>query len=124
MKDLVVDPPNWSGLTDVQIMRLKGACEQRIKLCDKMNQSPLLEAAVFHVLLNNGLRAGELSGVVVQDPFRMGYQGVKTAFAAKNGETVPKRIETEVIFVTADNIDKPEIIAVTSPDISKWLGEK
>ena len=70
------------------------------------------------------VRAGELSGVVVQDPFRMGYQGVKTAFAAKNGETVPKRIETEVIFVTADNIDKPEIIAVTSPDISKWLGEK
>lgn len=73
--------------------------------------------------IGEALRAGDLSGVVVQDPFRMGYQGVKTAFAAKNGETVPRRIETDVIFVTGENIDEPDIVAVTSPDISQWLDE-
>lgn len=33
-------------------------------------------------------------------------------------------VETKVIFVTQDNIDDPEIIAVTKPDIAKWLDEK
>jgi len=71
-----------------------------------------------------GVRAGEISGVVVQDPFRIGYQGVKTAYAVINGESVPPHVETEVVFVTAQNIDDPDVVAVTSPDIAAWLGEK
>ncbi len=70
-----------------------------------------------------GIRAGEISGVVVQDPFRIGYQGIKTAFDVINGKEVKPRVETDVIFVTSENIDDPEVVAVTSPDISAWLGE-
>ena len=32
---------------------------------------------------------GNIKGLVVQDPFRMGYEGVKTALAASKGENVP-----------------------------------
>ncbi len=70
-----------------------------------------------------GIRAGDIAGVVVQDPFRMGYQGVKTAFNVIQGQSVEPRVETEVVFVTGKNIDDPEIVQVTSPDIAKWLGE-
>ncbi len=31
-------------------MRLKAACEQSIKNCDRKNQNPLLETAVFYTL--------------------------------------------------------------------------
>ena len=71
-----------------------------------------------------GIRAGDIAGVVVQDPFRMGYQGVNTAMAVLNGESVQQRVETDVVFVTADNIDDPEIMSVTQPEIGKWLGEE
>lgn len=71
-----------------------------------------------------GIRAREISGVIVQDPFSIGYLGVKTAVQALRGEAVSPRIETNVIFVTPDNITSPEIMAVTSPDIKKWLGQE
>ncbi|MBN1559141.1 substrate-binding domain-containing protein [candidate division KSB1 bacterium] len=69
----------------------------------------------------NGIRAGEIAGVVVQDPFRMGYESVKTAYAVLRGEAAEPIIKTDVIFVTADNIDDPDIRAVTEPDIARWL---
>ncbi|WP_279538236.1 hypothetical protein [Legionella longbeachae] len=32
------------------MMRLKSACEQRIKSCTRKNQNPVMEAALFYVL--------------------------------------------------------------------------
>ncbi|MBN1464277.1 substrate-binding domain-containing protein [candidate division KSB1 bacterium] len=72
----------------------------------------------------NGIRTGEIAGVVVQDPFRMGYEGVKTAYAALQGEIVPLLVKTDVIFVTAENMNDPDIRAVTEPEIARWLDEK
>ncbi len=60
VKDMQTDAPDWNGLTSKQLMRLKSACEQRIKSCDRKNQNPLLETAVFYTLLGTGLRASEL----------------------------------------------------------------
>jgi ribose transport system substrate-binding protein len=69
------------------------------------------------------LRSGEISGVIVQDPFGIGYMGVKAAFDVLHGKTVAPRIETNIVFVTAANMDATEVLAVTSPDIEKWLGK-
>ncbi len=60
VKDVQVDSPDWNGLTSRQLMRLKAACEQRIKSCDRKNQNPLLETAVFYTLLGTGLHESEL----------------------------------------------------------------
>jgi len=60
VKDMQTDAPDWNGLTSKQLMRLKSACEQRIKSCDRKNQNPLLETAIFYTLLGTGLRASEL----------------------------------------------------------------
>ena len=87
VKDLVVDPPDWSGLTDVQIMRLRGACDQRIKLCDRKNQRPLLEAAVFFILLHTGLRAGELSALDLAQYHHRGFHDV-----LRKGKRVTKKV--------------------------------
>ena len=60
VKDLQTDAPDWNGLTSRQLMRLKSACEQRIKSCTRKNQNPLMETALFYVLLGSGLRESEV----------------------------------------------------------------
>lgn len=59
--------------------------------------------------LVEGLRAGEIDGLVVQNPFRMGYMGVKTMVAHLRGEPVDQRVDTGVAFITAENVDTPEM---------------
>lgn len=60
IKDKRVEEPVWNGLTAEQIDLLKAACEERINACKKSIQNPYLEAAVFYLLLQTGLRESEL----------------------------------------------------------------
>ena len=66
--------------------------------------------------LLEGLRAGRISALVVQNPFRMGYDGVRTALAAAAGDPVPERIDTGVELVTAENMDQPAIRQLLHPE--------
>jgi ribose transport system substrate-binding protein len=68
----------------------------------------------------DALRAGELSGFVVQNPMKIGYLGVKTLVEHIRGRQVPRRIDTGSVFVTMENIDQPEIHDLLNPDISKY----
>lgn len=61
------------------------------------------------------LRKGEIKALVLQNPFEMGYRGVKTAIAVLKGEKVEKQSFTDVILVTAANIDSPEVQRLISP---------
>jgi ribose transport system substrate-binding protein len=50
------------------------------------------------------LKDDVITGLIVEDPFRMGYDGVKTALAASKGEKVPANIETEAMLITKANL--------------------
>ncbi len=65
--------------------------------------------------LVRALRAGEIQGLVVQDPFRMGYLGVMTMADVIAGREVRRQIDTPVQLVTPETIDQPEIRALLSP---------
>jgi len=67
--------------------------------------------------LVKGMRQGSIHGLVAQDPFNMGYLGVKTAVAVLNGETVEKRIPTRVVTITPENLDTEEIQALISFEV-------
>jgi len=56
------------------------------------------------------LRTGELQGLVLQDPVKMGYLGVKSIVQVLRGEVVPKLVDTGVALATIDNLDQPEIL--------------
>lgn len=66
---------------------------------------------------------GEIHGLAVQNPFKMGYEGVKTAVAVLNKQPYEKRMDTGVTLVTADNLNNPEVQELLNPDLKKWLGE-
>lgn len=61
------------------------------------------------------LRAGVIQALIVQDPVKMGYLGVKAAFEHLNGMPVEKRIDTGVYIVTSENIDDPAIQRLIGP---------
>ena len=71
--------------------------------------------------LAQGVRDGHIQGLVLQDPVRMGYLGVKTMVAHLRGETVERRVDTGVHLVTPETIDQPEMKELVAPDLSKWL---
>jgi ribose transport system substrate-binding protein len=58
--------------------------------------------------LQDFVRNGTLQGIAVQGSFQMGYLGVQTIVKIVGGEKVSKTIDTGVVFVTKDNLDKPE----------------
>jgi ribose transport system substrate-binding protein len=70
-----------------------------------------------------GLKEGEIDGLVLQDPFNIGYLAVKTMASHLRGEKIDKRIDTGAKLVTKDNMDSPEIKELLAPDLKKWLGE-
>lgn len=73
--------------------------------------------------LVQALREGEIHGLVLQNPFRMGEVGVKTVLLHIRGEKVKKRINTGVHLATKENMDDPSIKALLTPDLSKYLKE-
>ena len=63
------------------------------------------------------LADGTIAALVVQDPFRMGYDGVKTALAVSKGEKVPANIDTGANLVTKANMNDPKIDALIHPKV-------
>jgi ribose transport system substrate-binding protein len=69
------------------------------------------------------LKDGDIDGLVVQNPFNMGYLAVKTMTDHLRGKAVPKRIDTGAHLVTKSNLEDPAIKEVVHPDLAKWLSE-
>ena len=65
--------------------------------------------------LVEALQSNEVQALVAQDPKKMGYEGVKTAYAAIKGQPVEARIDTGVKLITKDNLNSPEIKNLLTP---------
>ena len=68
------------------------------------------------------LESGDVHGLVVQNPVKMGYLGVKTIIDHLGGEPVAKRIDTGVVLITRDNMAQPDMQALLNPPLEKYLG--
>lgn len=69
------------------------------------------------------LKEGDIDGLVVQNPFNMGYVAVKTMVDHLKGNKVEKRIDTGARLVEKSNLDDPEVKEIIAPDLKKWLNE-
>jgi ribose transport system substrate-binding protein len=68
--------------------------------------------------LAKGLVDGHIDALVVQDPVKMGYLGVKTMVDHLRGVQVPRRIDTGVQLITRDGMSDPAVKALLHPDLS------
>jgi ribose transport system substrate-binding protein len=60
-------------------------------------------------LLIEGVKAGIVDSLVVQNPYKMGYEGVRVLIATLDGKKVERRVDTGVMLVTKENLETPEI---------------
>ena len=67
------------------------------------------------------MKTKQLQGLVVQNPFNMGYLGVRTMVEAAQGKSVGKRIDTGVTLVTLDNLNSPDIQTLLHPPLDQYL---
>jgi ribose transport system substrate-binding protein len=58
-----------------------------------------------------------ITGLVVEDPFRMGYEGVKTALAASKGEQVSANVDTGVTLITKANMGSARSQELLKPKV-------
>jgi ribose transport system substrate-binding protein len=68
------------------------------------------------------LQGGTIDAMVVQDPFKMGFEAVHTLVQKLNGHPPAKRIDLHAVVIRKADLDKPEIQQLLKPDVKKYLG--
>jgi ribose transport system substrate-binding protein len=61
------------------------------------------------------LKAGVIDAMLVQDPYKIGYEAVRCLVDHLNGKTPPKRIDLDARVVTKADLDKPDIQKLLHP---------
>lgn len=72
------------------------------------------------------VRKGALDGLIVQNPFMMGYAGVWYGLAASHGVVFPHYVDSGVQVVTKANIESPAMAGLLNPkkyQLTPYLGQ-
>jgi ribose transport system substrate-binding protein len=67
------------------------------------------------------LRSGLIDSLVVQNPFKMGYESVMAAVHKLNGEPVQRINDLAPRLIDKSNLDDPDVQAQLHPDLKKYL---
>ena len=113
MTDLITANPDLRGVFASNLIMAQGAgqaiAENRkadtIKLIGFDSDEKLVEF----------LKDGTIAGLVVQDPYRMGYDGIKTALAVSKGEKVETFVDTGANLITKANMNGEKQQALLNP---------
>jgi ribose transport system substrate-binding protein len=76
-------------------------------------------------VLLKAIETDELQGLVLQDPFDMGYQAVMRALDHLEGMPLPSQRDksTNLQVLTRENMKQSALKAMYAPDLKKYLGE-
>jgi ribose transport system substrate-binding protein len=103
MKDLIANTPDLRGVfvSDPIMTQAVGQAVAESTSGDKIN----VVGAGSDEKLVKLLQADTIAGLVVEDPFRIGYDGVKTALAASKGEQVVANVDSGATLITKANMN-------------------
>ena len=113
--DLLTAFPNLRGIFASNLIQAQGAiqaiaeykAQDKVKLVGFDSDDKLVKA----------VKDGVMAATVVQDPFRMGYDGVKTALAASKGEKVQPFVDTGANLITQANMNEPRAQELLNPKV-------
>ncbi|MET2830219.1 ABC transporter substrate-binding protein [Mesorhizobium shangrilense] len=114
--DLITANPDLKGIFASNLIMAQGVGQAvaENKLAGKLALIGFDSDEKLIKFLNDGV----ISGLVVQDPYRMGYDGIKTALAASKGEKVEANVDTGANLVTKANMKEPKIDALLNPKLN------
>ena len=114
IKDLVADDRDLRGVFVSNALLAEGASQVIYnKSGDTINYVVL---GVDDKLLKS-VQDGTVAALLVRDPFRIGYEGVKTALAAAKGEQVPPTIDIGTSVITKANMNSARSQQLLNPKI-------
>jgi ribose transport system substrate-binding protein len=115
MKDLIASTADLRGVfvSDPIMTQAIGQAVVESKSSDKIN----VIGVGSDEKLVKFLQGDTIAGLVVEDPFRMGYDGVKTALAASKGEQVATNVDTGATLVTKSNMSAPRSQELLNPKV-------
>jgi ribose transport system substrate-binding protein len=118
MTEIIAANPELRGVFASNLIMAQGAAQavaesKTNKTGDKIN----LVGFDSDDQLVKFLQDGTIAALVVQDPFRMGYDGVKTALAASKGEQVPTTVDIGANLVTKANINSARSQELLNPKV-------
>ena len=67
------------------------------------------------------MKAGFIDSLVVQNPFKMGYESTRAIVQKLKGETPVANIDSGATLVKPDDLEKTQIKDLLFPDLSKYL---
>lgn len=97
----------------VQAVKLRGA-SGKVKIVGFDASETLVE----------DMRNGVIDSIVVQDPFKMGYESTRQMSIHLAGGETSRHIDSGAYLLRPENVDTPEMQAVVFPDLEYWLGRK
>ena len=103
MTDLITANPDLRGVFADNLIQCQGASQAIAE--NKKGDAIKLVCFDADDKLINYLKDGVITALLLQDPYRMGYDGVKTALAASKGEKVPAFVDTGANLVTKANMN-------------------
>jgi ribose transport system substrate-binding protein len=115
MTDLITANPDLRGVFASNLIMAQGAGQAiaENKVADKIKLVGFDSDDKLVKLLSDG----NIVALVVQDPYNMGYLGVKTALAASKGEKVPATVDTGVNLITKENMNSPRSQELLNPKV-------
>ena len=113
--DLLTANPKLRGIFASNLIMAQGA-GQAIAENKAQNQVALVGFDNDDKLVGF-LKDGVIYALIVQDPYRMGYDGVKTALAVSKGEKVPAFVDTGVNTITKANMNTARSQQLLNPKV-------
>jgi ribose transport system substrate-binding protein len=115
MTDLITANPDLRGVFASNLIMAQGA-GQAIAENKKADAIKLIGFDSDDKLIGF-LKDGTIYALVVQDPYRMGYDGIKTALAVSKGEKVAKDVDTGANLITKANMGGEKQNALLNPKV-------
>ncbi|UED87606.1 ABC transporter substrate-binding protein [Streptomyces profundus] len=112
-EDILSANPDLAGIFAANEPSVLGAA-QAVEAAGKSGEIVIIgwDAAPDEIA---GLRSGQISALVVQNPFRMGYAGVSAMVDHLREGAELASADTGVTFLTQENLDSEEATAVLEP---------
>lgn len=112
-QDMMTSNPNLVGIFATN----EPACLGAMRAIEAAGKTGDIKLVAFDASEDQvaALKDGLVHALIVQNPFRMGHDGVKAAIDRIEGRPVEKRIDTGVIVVTAENLNDPDIQELINP---------
>ena len=93
----------------VQALKSRGAKQVKLVAFDASDQ------------LIGDLRDGAIDSIVVQNPFRMGYESARAIGLKLSGQTPERKLDSGAALIRREDLEREETRQLLFPDIQKYL---